>query len=72
MLNKDNMFSTQDDLLAGMTYQELIDTVCCNETWKDEIRVKKVFQEILEKKIQDAKALLNQNMGKIINKLYED
>lgn len=45
----------EDDLLSGFSYQELVDTVLANEANPDEAAVIKVFNEILQSKIADAK-----------------
>lgn len=71
MNNEDLKFpvSTLDNILAGFTIQDLIDAVYCNEAWKDEIRVKKVFNELLEAQQKEAKETLRQNMQLILKEL---
>ena len=41
-------FHPKDDLLRGITFEELIDTVYSNEQTRDEKAVKKVFEELLK------------------------
>ncbi len=71
MNNEDLKFpvSTLDNILAGFTIQDLIDAVYSNEAWKDEIRVKKVFNEFLEAQQKEAKETLRQNMDLILKEL---
>lgn len=62
-------FHTLDNLIQGLDFQELIDTIHCNEAWHDEIRVKKVFNELLQMRIREARQSLRANMTNIINEL---
>lgn len=59
-------FHPQDDLLRGITFEDLIDTIYSNEPTVDERTVQKVFNEILQTNLMDAKAELRANMKQII------
>ena len=59
-------FHPLDDVLAGITFQDLIVTVQSNEKVIDERAVSKVFNEMLKTNIKDAKYELKRNMKQII------
>lgn len=59
-------FHPKDDLLSGITFEDLLDTVDSNEPVVDERAVQKVFNEILQANLLDAKAELKDNMREII------
>lgn len=61
-----NNTNTNDDLLRGFTFQELIDAVNSNESEINSETVTKVFNEILKEQIEDAKAELKEHMADII------
>lgn len=57
---------TKDDLLRGITFEELIETLQSNEPTHDERTVKRVFEEILRANLEDARSELRSNMQFII------
>ena len=59
-------FSTQDDILTGITYDDIITAVQSNEKEINKNTIKKVFKEILETNMKDAQYLLEKNMDQII------
>jgi len=59
-------FHRDDNLLAGLSFGELIDAVHSNEPMIDEAAVRKVFGEIVQTQMQDAEHGLAGSMGKII------
>ena len=59
-------FHRDDDLLRGITFGELIDTVYSNERVIDERTVTKTFNELLKANVRDAKSELKGSMKKII------
>jgi hypothetical protein len=62
-------FHTKDELLKGITFEELIDTVQSNESKYDKATVTKVFNEILKMKLDDAKYELKSKMSHILKNL---
>ena len=56
----------KDDLLGGITFEELITTIQSNESVVNEKVVKKVYKEILKANLDDAEYELKQNMKEII------
>lgn len=64
-------FHPKDDLLGGITFEELIMTVETNERVKDEKAVKKVFLELVKGKLHDADVELKSNMKEILSSLNE-
>ncbi|MBC8388803.1 MAG: hypothetical protein H8E13_12235 [Actinobacteria bacterium] len=70
-LNEVSKLSLKDDILSGITLEELIQTIESNEKIYNERAIKKVFEEILKIKIEDAKYVLKQNIAiikKVLNK----
>lgn len=63
-----DMFNNYDNLIDGITYDDLITAVQSNEKEVNEKSIKKVFNEILEIQLQDAKFLLDKNMNEIIKR----
>ena len=59
-------FAMNDDLLGGITFGELIDTVSANEANSDEKTIKKVYKEILKMKLEDAEYELKKNIKQIM------
>ena len=59
-------FHSDDDLLRGISFQDLIDTVYSNESIVDERSVRKVYKEILTTNLKDAEYELKQNMTEVI------
>lgn len=64
-------FHTKDELLQGITFEELIITVQSNESESNynKATVTKVFNEILKMKLDDAKYELKSNMSHILKNL---
>jgi len=48
-------YHKEDDLMEGITFQELITTVHCNEQRRDRATIEKVFNQIMAMKISDAR-----------------
>lgn len=67
--SKVSEFHGKDNLLRGITYEELIDAVHSNEPTKDKASVMKVYKEIFEANRRDAEAELKSNMTKILKEL---
>lgn len=65
-LIKEAYFHPLDDLLAGITFQDLIVAVESNEKVVNEQSVRKVFKEMLKANVKDAEYELKQNMKRII------
>lgn len=65
-------WDASDDLLRGFTYQDLIDTVYSNEEIRDEKAVRKVFDEIRDSQLRDARSMLRHDMKKILKVLNEE
>ena len=61
-----NKFHVLDDLLGGFTYDDLITAVISNEPVITEQTIKKVFNEILQAQLTDAKAVLKANMQEVL------
>ena len=59
-------FHPKDDLLRGITFEELIDTVYSNEQTRDEKAVKKVFEELLKASVAEARSELRRNLKEIV------
>ncbi len=59
-------FHQMDDLLSGFTFGELIETLQSNEAIIDERSVRKVFKELLNFRLEDARYELKKNMHQII------
>lgn len=55
-----------DSILPGITFDELIPTLQSNESTIDEAAVTRVFNEILELQLQDARFMLKENMKFIL------
>ena len=56
----------KDDLLRGITYEDLIITVQSNEPEINEASVRKVYREILNSNLHDAQVDLKDNMSRIL------
>lgn len=61
------MINRNDSILDGFTFDDLITAVQSNEKEINPQTVTKVFNEILQSQLQDAKFLLKQNMDYIIS-----
>ena len=59
-------FHPRDELLSGVTGQELIDTVQSNEPVINERVITKVWEEILKERLSDARFDLKRNMKEIL------
>ena len=55
-----------DDLLDGFTHDDLVTAILSNESEINEQTIKKVFNEILQAQLADAKALLKVNMQEVL------
>lgn len=56
----------KDDLLRGITFEELVETLQSNESVHNERVVNKVFEELLKSNIADARHELKSNMQMIL------
>ena len=63
---KKSYFHEKDDLLAGITFEDLITAVVSNEKIKSAETIKKVFKELLNANVRDAEAELRDNMQQIL------
>jgi|WetSurMetagenome_2_1015567.scaffolds.fasta_scaffold59843_5 hypothetical protein len=66
------MTNCNDDILSGITFDELIVTLQSNEPHVDKTAVKRVYKEILKAKLEDAMFELERNMDYIIGQTRED
>ena len=64
----DEDLSVTDNILDGLTFDELILTVHCNCREKTEKAVRKELKEIVNSRLEDMYYLLENNIGKIIEK----
>jgi len=55
-----------DSILDGITFSDLIVTLQSNEPTIDAAAVERVFEEILKLQLEDARALLRDNMEFIL------
>jgi hypothetical protein len=62
-------FSTEDNLLDGFTYQELIDAVISNEEVRDPQAIGRTFDEMLANNTKNAEELFNTNLKKILSEI---
>jgi len=62
-------FVKEDDLLRGITFEELITAIESNEKEYTEETIKKVFEEMVRTNLIDAKATLRSNMRSIMKEL---
>lgn len=65
-LNEGMPVHLKDDLLRGITFEELVETLQSNENIHDERAVNRVFNEILKANLKDAISELRANMKFII------
>ena len=70
-INKKAYFHEKDDLLAGITFEDLITAVQTNEKIKSAETVKKVFREIVKANMKDAEAELRDNMQQILKEVKD-
>lgn len=66
---EEQRFFTGDDLLAGFTYDDLIETVNSNEKMHDKKAVMKVFKELMKIAVKDAEYAIKADMDKILAEL---
>lgn len=59
-------FNLKDDLLTGITYEDLIYTVQANEPTVNAASIKKTFEAIVKANLKDAQYSLSSNMKEII------
>jgi len=65
-MNFKDKFHVMDDLLSGFTHDDLITAVLANEPEINEQTIKKVFNEMLQQQINEAKAVLKVNMQEVL------
>jgi len=65
-MNKKFPFHILDDLLGGFTHDDLVTAVLSNESAITEQTIKKVFDELLQQQINEAKATLKVNMQEVL------
>jgi hypothetical protein len=58
--------SYNDSIISGITFDDLITTLQCNEQTIDKAAVTRVFNEILKIQMADAREILKQNMDFIL------
>lgn len=61
-----DIVSLKDCILPGFTYEELVDTVCCNCSEITEKSVIDTYRQIIEIQLEDSNELLKRNLQKII------
>jgi len=66
------MWNVHDDVLEGLSFQDLIDTVIANEKTRDKRAIEKVFKDILKEKVDDAKFMLKSKMKDILKVVEQD
>lgn len=68
LLEQDN-FHIKDELLRGLTYEELITTVFSNEKTIDASVIKKVCENLINLRVSEARRDLKDNITKILQEL---
>lgn len=68
-VEESELFSLAEDLVSGVTYEQLINTIEANESVKDEDAVNKVFEETLKSVEESARENFELNKDKIMNAL---
>ena len=71
-MNNKFPFHVLDDLLNGFTHDDLITAVLSNESVITEQTIKKVFNEMLQEQMNNAKATLKANMQKVLKICIEN
>ena len=56
----------KDDLMSGFTFEDIIITLQCNEPIINEAAVKRIASEMLQGRLEDYEAMLNQNIAEIL------
>lgn len=69
---KESNWNSKDDLLAGITFEELIDMVHSNEKVKDESAFKKSYKELLRMKVKEADSMLKTHMKDMLKEIKEE
>jgi len=54
-----------DNIMDDLTFDELITTIYCNEPIINEVTIQRVFNELIQSKIHDARDLLKINLAEI-------
>jgi hypothetical protein len=62
-------FHPKDDLLRGITFEDLITAVQANEPEINETSIKKVYKEILKQVTDDAQYDLKSNMKDLLKQI---
>ena len=65
-MNFKDKFHVMDDLLSGFTHDDLITAVLANEPEINEQVIKKVFNEMLQQQINEAKATFKDNLKEVL------
>ena len=68
-LGKDLM--VKDNLLDGFTFEDVIDTLNCNEVIIDEVAVNRLVDDMLRENIINMREILNNNIPEIIKRATE-
>ena len=71
-MNFKNKFHVLDDLLGGFTYDDLVTAVLSNESVITEQTIKKVFNEMLQAQLTDAKAIFKANLQEVLKTCKEN
>ena len=58
-----------DSLLDGITFQELIDTVICNESKRNIVTIERVFNDLMVMKVTEARFMFWAYYSKIKEEL---
>lgn len=66
------MWHPEDNLLDGITFQELIDTIVSNEYSKKYGTIYRVFNDLLELKVEAAREAFTAYYDNIKEELYEE
>jgi len=59
---QNNNFSIKDSILEGIDFEELITTIQSNESEITDRTIIKVYDEILQAKLEDARHILKENI----------
>lgn len=61
----------KDEILTGLTFEELILTINCNEKEKNTSTVLKVYNELLIKRTNEARFLLSKKLDLVLKEIQE-
>lgn len=64
-----NRLHKKDSILDGFSFEDLIDTVHCNESKINEKAVKKVFEEMLQYQIAEAREMFEAQLKNVMKEL---